>query len=58
MWHTLGGPYYGHVTLNNLRMLLLAIKGLHVEPDQQITEEDVIKMKDVLGTWASGSATV
>ena len=33
LWHTLGGPYYGHVTLNNLRMLLLAIKGLHVEPD-------------------------
>jgi len=30
LWKILGGEYYGHVTLNNLRMLLLAIKGLHV----------------------------
>lgn len=33
VWRTLGGPYYEHVTLNNLRMLLLAIKGIHVQPD-------------------------
>jgi hypothetical protein len=30
LWRILGGEYYGHITLNNLRMLLLAIKGLHV----------------------------
>ena len=31
MWKVLGGEFYGHVTLNNLRMLLLAIKGLHIQ---------------------------
>jgi hypothetical protein len=31
LWKILGGDYYGHITLNNLRMLLLAIKGLHVQ---------------------------
>ena len=30
LWRILGGDYYSHVTLNNLRMILLAIKGLHV----------------------------
>ena len=30
LWRILGGDYFGHVTLNNLRMVLLAIKGLHV----------------------------
>ena len=49
MWHVLGGPYFGHITLNNLRMLLLAIKGLHVRPETEITPEDpIIRMKDVL----------
>jgi hypothetical protein len=33
LWKILGGPYFAHVTLNNLRMMLLAIKGLHVQPD-------------------------
>ena len=33
LWKILGGEFYGHVTLNNLRMILLAIKGLHVQPD-------------------------
>jgi len=33
LWKILGGPYFNHVTLNNLRMMLLAIKGLHVQPD-------------------------
>ena len=33
LWVILGGDHYGHVTLNNLRMLMLAIKGLHVQPE-------------------------
>ena len=36
LWRQLGGYYYGHVTLNNLRMFLLAIKGLHVIPEVKI----------------------
>lgn len=40
MWVILGGEHYGHVTLNNLRMMLLAIKGLHVQPDVPLTDKN------------------
>lgn len=51
MWQCLGGPYFGHVTLNNLRMLLLAIKGLHVRPDIEVgSDEPTIRMSEVLST--------
>ena len=43
LWRVLGGDYYGHITLNNLRMILMAIKGLHVQPDQK-HEGDVINL--------------
>ena len=43
LWRILGGDYYGHVTLNNLRMVLLAVKGLHVQPDNK-HEGDVINL--------------
>ena len=33
LWVILGGEHYGRVTLNNLRMVLLAVKGMHVQPD-------------------------
>ena len=36
LWKMLGGEYYGHITLNNLRMFLLAVKGLHVSPDVKL----------------------
>ena len=32
MWKTLGGELKKHVTLNNLRIFLLAIMGTFVEP--------------------------
>jgi hypothetical protein len=38
LWKILGGDFYEHVTLNNLRMMLLAIKGLHVTPDAEFGE--------------------
>ena len=33
LWVMLGGEHYGHVTLNNLRMMLLAVKGVHIQPE-------------------------
>lgn len=39
MWMVLGGPHYAHVTLNNLRMLLLAVKGFRVQPDIALNGE-------------------
>ena len=30
LWALLGGDHFGHITLNNLRMLMLAIKGVVV----------------------------
>ena len=47
VWLTLGGAYWHHVTLNNLRMLLLAIQGLHVQPDAPLGDE-CVRMKDYL----------
>lgn len=51
MWMALGGPHYSHVTLNNLRMVLLAVKGFHVQPDLALNADgdpenpgDVIRM--------------
>ena len=43
----LGGDHFGHVTLNNLRMLMLAIKGLHVQPELVISKDskNVITVK-------------
>lgn len=38
IWQILGGNFYGHITLNNLRMMCLAIKGLHVSPDVEFQE--------------------
>ena len=38
LWMILGGNHYGHVTLNNLRMTLLAIKGLPVQPDVKMSK--------------------
>lgn len=38
IWLILGGNFYGHITLNNLRMMCLAIKGLHVSPDVEFSE--------------------
>ena len=32
IWKYLGGDVKGHITLNNLRMFLLAIMGTFVEP--------------------------
>lgn len=32
IWDTLGGEYFGHVTLNNLRIFLLGVMGTHVYP--------------------------
>ena len=49
LWVILGGEYFGHVTLNNLRMMLLAIKGLHVQPDVPLCEESV-KFEGPLGS--------
>ena len=45
----LGGEHYGHITLNNLRMFLLAIKGLHVMPDVKFTENpsQYFKLSDI-----------
>ena len=64
MWMVLGGPYYSHVTLNNLRMLLLAVKGFRVQPDIALNGEgdaehpsgEVIRMQDVLGPKSSAAA--
>ena len=36
MWKTLGGEELGHVTLNNLRMMLFAVKGVKVSPDVKV----------------------
>lgn len=52
LWKILGGEYYGHVTLNNLRMLLLAIKGLHVQLDPALAAslnkaDNLINLADV-----------
>ena len=56
MWMVLGGPHYSHVTLNNLRMVLLAVKGFHVQPDLALNADgdpenpdEIIRMCDVLG---------
>ena len=32
IWKNLGGDSKGHITLNNLRIFLLAISGTYVEP--------------------------
>ena len=48
MWMALGGPYYSHVTLNNLRMLLLAVKGFRVQPDIALNDEG-----DIGKVWTS-----
>jgi hypothetical protein len=40
----LGGEFFGHVTLNNLRMLLLAIKGLHVQPE---VRKSTVKLESI-----------
>ena len=64
MWMVLGGPHYAHVTLNNLRMLLLAVKGFRVQPDIALSGEaeaetpggEVIRMQDVLGPRSSAAA--
>lgn len=64
MWMVLGGPYYSHVTLNNLRMLLLAVKGFRVQPDIALNGEgdgehlggELIRMQDVLGPRSSAVA--
>jgi hypothetical protein len=47
LWALLGGDHFGHVTLNNLRMMMLAIKGLHVQPDLTFNKDskDVIHIK-------------
>eukprot|EP00350_Pseudokeronopsis_sp_OXSARD2_P010932 CAMPEP_0170552220 /NCGR_PEP_ID=MMETSP0211-20121228/10138_1 /TAXON_ID=311385 /ORGANISM="Pseudokeronopsis sp., Strain OXSARD2" /LENGTH=143 /DNA_ID=CAMNT_0010859809 /DNA_START=1413 /DNA_END=1844 /DNA_ORIENTATION=+ len=43
IWKVLGGEIKGHVTLNNLRILLLAILGTFIEPalnkDEQVLEK-------------------
>lgn len=56
----LGGPYYGHVTLNNVRMLLLAIKGLHVQPDIDLDQNShIVRMSDLFDTQSkSGGGNV
>lgn len=38
MWKALGGEYRGHITLNNLRIFLLAIMNSHVESDLDKTK--------------------
>lgn len=45
IWKILGGPHFKHVTLNNLRLLLLGIKGLHVLPNESLPQEDLLKAK-------------
>lgn len=49
LWRQLGGCHYGHVTLNNLRMFLLAIEGLHVVPDvkYQFNQADFISLNQI-----------
>ena len=39
----LGGEHYGHVTLNNLRMMLLAVKGIHMQPEAPLLTIDAGK---------------
>lgn len=50
-WIILGGEHYKHVTLNNLRILLLAIKGLHVQPDVPLSESNAITLAKGIGKF-------
>lgn len=39
MWKNLGGEIRNHITLNNLRIFLLAIMGTYVEPSLNREEQ-------------------
>ena len=51
LWIILGGEHRKHVTLNNLRILLLAIKGLHVQPDVPLSESNAISLDNGIGKF-------
>ena len=46
IWKILGGDIKNHITLNNCRILLLAIMGTYVEPSIIKEEEKLIKIHD------------
>ena len=50
LWKVLGGDYFGHVTLNNLRMFLLAVKGLHVQPDVRLETDKCYRLNEKMET--------
>lgn len=41
IWKVLGGHYYEHVTLNNLRILLLAIQNVLIEHGKNVDRDSV-----------------
>eukprot|EP00347_Sterkiella_histriomuscorum_P021877 403332451 len=47
MWRSLGGQIKGHITLNNLRVFLLAIMGSHVESDLDKSKQQLIKYEEL-----------
>ena len=53
MWKTLGGEELGHVTLNNLRMLLFAVKGVKVSPDVKVDYNMSFKSYGPIGYFSA-----
>ena len=44
LWRHLGGELKSHITLNNLRIFLLAIMGTFVEPGLNKSEQNLFKV--------------
>jgi len=52
IWRLLGGSEKAHVTLNNLRIFLLAIMGTFIEPALKKEEQELVKIgKDTFGQF-------
>ena len=50
LWRVLGGEIKQHVTLNNLRIFLLAIMGTYCEPGIKKEEQNLSKL-DLFGQF-------
>lgn len=46
MWKILGGQVKNQITLNNLRIFLLAIEGMYVKPESYQDQTDLICLNE------------
>lgn len=54
IWKVLGGDARGHITLNNLRIFLLAIQNILIEHGPSISRENLKKLPITCSTNLSG----